>query len=170
MKRTVTIVFGGAALVAWLAGAATSNHTIPPVVVREPAPIELRGAELAGEISRLHERLRPNAPPRQPARNLFSYRATPSRAFAAAPAPAPAAEPQALPTPPPLPPLKLAGIAEDTGADGPVRTAIISGDGQLFMAKEGETVTPRYRVVKISVDVVELIDLLDGSSRRLALR
>jgi len=172
MKRTVSIVFGGAALIAWLAGAATSNHTIPPLAVREPAAIELRGAELADEISRLHERLRPNASPRRPARNLFSFRATAPPAFAAA-APASAAaeaEAQALAPPPALPPLKLAGIAEDEGADGPLRTAIISGDGQLFMAKEGEMVTPRYRVVKISADVVELIDLGDGSSRRLALR
>ena len=65
---------------------------------------------------------------------------------------------------------KLAGIAEDAGADGPVRTAIISGGGQLFMVKEGETVTPRYRVAKISADVVELTDVIDNSVRRLALR
>ena len=55
--------------------------------------------------------------------------------------------------------MKLAGIAEDPEADGPVRTAIISGEGQLFMVKEGEAVTPRYRVAKISADVVELVDL-----------
>jgi hypothetical protein len=38
------------------------------------------------------------------------------------------------------------------------------------MAKEGDTVTPRYRVAKISADVVELTDLIDNSIRRLALR
>ena len=43
-----------------------------------------------------------------------------------------------------------------------MRTAIISGDGQLFMVKEGEKVTPRYRVAKISADVVELLDLDDS--------
>jgi hypothetical protein len=31
-------------------------------------------------------------------------------------------------------------------------------------------VTPRYRVARISADVVELIDVLDNSTRRLALR
>jgi len=36
--------------------------------------------------------------------------------------------------------------------------------------KEGELVTPRYRVEKISSDVVELTDLTDGATRRLALR
>jgi hypothetical protein len=76
--------------------------------------------------------------------------------------------------PPPLapaqPPLKLAGIAEDETPEGVVRTAIISGEGQLFMVKEGEMVTARYQVVKISADVVELQDATDKSVRRLALR
>ena len=33
VKRTTTIVVVGAALVAWLAGAATSNHAIPPAPI-----------------------------------------------------------------------------------------------------------------------------------------
>ena len=170
LKRTTTIAVVGAALVAWLAGAATSNHAIsPPWVVRQTA-IEKRGAELASEIERLHERLAPAAVPRSPARNLFAFRA------AARPGPAPVTQPpraaltELTPAPIALPPLKLSGIAEDPGADGPVRTAIISGDGQLFVVKEGEMATPRYRVAKISADVVELTDLTDNSVRRLALR
>jgi len=51
-----------------------------------------------------------------------------------------------------------------------VRTAIISAQGQLFLVKEGETLMLRYRVAKISEDVVELIDVGDNSVRRLALR
>jgi hypothetical protein len=170
MKRTATIAVVGAALLAWLAGAATSNHTIPPPVTTHPAAIEVRGAELANEIARLQERLSPNATPRQPGRNLFTFRAAAPRPV---PALAPPSQPAAIdarPLGPALPALKLAGIAEDAGADGPVRTAIVSGDGQLYMAKEGENVTPRYRVVKISIDVVELLDVVDGSTRRLALR
>ena len=66
--------------------------------------------------------------------------------------------------------MKLSGIAEDATADGVVRTAIISAAGQLFLAKEGENVTPRFRVSKISADVVELSDLIDGSALRLALK
>ena len=172
MKRTVTIALGGAALLAWLAGAATSNHSIPPAVVNAPAPIEVRGAELANEIARLQERLRPGATPRQPGRNLFAFRpvAAPPPAPAFAPAPSRAALTESLPLAPALPALKLAGIAEDAGAEGPLRTAIISGEGQLYMAKEGENVTTRYRVVRISADVVELLDVLDNSTRRLALR
>jgi hypothetical protein len=38
------------------------------------------------------------------------------------------------------------------------------------MVKEGDHVTSRYSVTKISADVVELIDAIDNSTRRLALR
>ena len=169
-KRTATIVVVGGALLAWLAGAASSNReSAPPPIVRT-APIEVRGAELATEIARLHERLRPSATPRQPGRNLFMFRA-PVRSAAPAP-PIDGPKPALVETAGPLaqPSLKLAGLAEDAGPDGPVRTAIIAGDGQLFLVKEGENVTPRYRVARISTDVVELTDVLDGTIRRLALK
>src|SRR5262245_14627227 len=83
LKRTATIGVVGGALAAWLASAATSNRPVPrPVVIPTP-PIDLRGAELADEIARLRERLRPTTTPSQPARNLFTFRA--GRARAAAP-------------------------------------------------------------------------------------
>ncbi len=66
--------------------------------------------------------------------------------------------------------MKLSGIAEDVTADGVVRTAIISAFGQLFLVKEGEPVTERYRVAKISSDVVELSDLTEGTILRFALK
>jgi hypothetical protein len=173
MKRTVTIAVVGGALLAWLAGAATSNHPIAPVPIAQYAPIELRGAELASEIARLHERLRPSATPRQPSRNLFAFRAMPARAavpvLPSVPAPALSEAPPPLAAPA-QPSVKLVGLGEDDGPDGPVRTAFISSEGQLFVVKEGENVTPRYRVVKISADVVELVDLTDNTVRRLALR
>jgi hypothetical protein len=169
LKRTTTIAVVGA-LIAWLAGAATSNHQIPPVPVVQQTNIEKRGEELAVEIERLHERLAPAVAPSAPGRNLFTFRAIPVRA----PAPVHEAPRAALielaPPPIALPPLKLAGIAEDDGSDGPVRTAFISGGGQLFMVKEGDHVTSRYSVTKISADVVELTDAIDNSTRRLALR
>jgi len=172
LKRTATIAVVGGALVAWLAGAATSNRSIAPPIVAPAAPIEARGAELASEIARLHERLRPTATPRQPGRNLFVYHAAaPHAAAPIAPAAPKAAPSDAAPVvTPPQPSLKLAGIAEDAGPDGPVRIAFITGEGQLFMVKEGENVTPRYRVTKISADVVELMDLATNTPRRLALR
>ena len=166
-KRTAAIAVIGGALIAWLAGAATSNRPLPPLPPTIKTPIEARGAALDDEIARLHERLRPSASPRLPTRNLFAYRA------AAHAAPLPPARPavaDAPPAAPSLPSLKLAGIGEDEGPDGPVRIAFISGEGQLFMVKEGEMVTPRYRVARISADVVELQDVDDKSTRRLALR
>jgi hypothetical protein len=158
LKRTAAIGVVGGALAVWLAAAATSG-------IRENrapssssvTPIELRGAELASEIARLHERLRPTAAPQQhPARNLFQFRSSKPRS---APAQAPALTETASALVPP--PLKLSGIAEDPGPDGPLRTAIISGQGQLFLVKEGEMVTSRYRVAKISADVVELVDVTE---------
>ena len=168
-KRTATIVVVGGALLAWLAGAATSNRTIEPSPVVSVPAIDTRGVALEKEIARLHERLRPTATPSQSNRNLFSFR-SPVRAMAVPSASRTPALVEAPPLPPPLPPLRLVGVAEDPGADGPARTAIITGDGQLFTVKEGENVTTRYRVVRISADVVELLDLTDNTVRRLALR
>ncbi len=56
------------------------------------------------------------------------------------------------------------------GPEAPVRTAIVSAPGQLFLVKEGQNVTLRYRVAKISADVVELTDLGNGATLRLALK
>ena len=141
-----------------------------PVVRRAPA-IDARGENLAHEIERLHERLRPTESPRTPGRNLFTFHVAAPRT--AAPLPPPSSAPAIVEAPAPLraePPLKLSGIAEDPGPDGPVRIAFISGDGQLYLAKIGDQVTPRYRVERISTDVVELVDLTDNSIRRLAMR
>src|SRR6185436_16899263 len=103
LKRTATIVVGGAAIGAWLAGAATSNPGRPALTIAPTPAIDVRGEELATEIARLQERLRPTSQPRQPGRNLFAFRA---RAAQPAPiiAPAPQAIAPAMPlTPPPLP-------------------------------------------------------------------
>src|SRR5262245_48180360 len=171
-KRTATIALVGGALIAWLAGAATSNHPTSPIVRVQPSAVDEHGAALASEIAKLHDRLHPTAPPRQPARNLFAYRAVARPIAASAPADAPRpAISEALPMlAAAQPSLKLAGIAEDEGDEGPIRVAFISGEGQLFMVKEGEMVTPRYRVNKIAADVVELQDVNDQTLRRLALR
>ncbi len=169
MKRTATIAIAGGAIAAWFAGAATSNYPPPPPSVFAAPAIDVRGEALSREIQRLHERLRPTASPRQPGRNLFTFHAA---------APPPPVEPPPVaraaiveaPVVAAAPALKLSGISEDPGDDGPVRMAFIVAGGQLLIVKEGDAVTSRYRVVKISADVVELSDLLDDSTRRLALR
>ena len=102
-----------------------------------------------------------------------------------APAPAPRCPPSARA--PALPSAPMAAPSVDAGAQArghqrrsrPRRPrqqrtrrfvqAIISGEGQLFIVKEGEAVTARYRVARISAEVVELIDVsATTSTRRLA--
>jgi hypothetical protein len=171
VKRTATIIVVGAVLAAWLAGAATTRREDPPPIVIAPRPIDLRGVELTKEIARLHDRLRPTTAPTEHRRNLFTF-----RSVAPAPLPLPDVRTSGMPAtsnaPPPSgePALKLAGIAEDEGADGPERIAFISGEGQLFMVKQGDAVTPRYRVTRISSDAVELSDVTAGVVRRLILK
>ncbi len=168
LKRVAAIGIVGGALAAWLAAAATSGDRAPVVSPPSSAPpIDARGTELATQIARLHERLVLEAAPRRKVRNPFQF-------AAARPQLTPPASNAALTDAPvvsaPPPPLRLSGLAEDPGPDGPVRTAIISGLGQLFLAKEGEHVTLRYRVTKIGADAVELTDLSDGSTLRLGFK
>ena len=51
-----------------------------------------------------------------------------------------------------------------------MRTAIVSGFGDIFLVKAGETVASRYRVVSVASDGVELVDETDGSTLRLSLK
>ena len=66
--------------------------------------------------------------------------------------------------------MKLSGIAEDQVGERVVRTAIISAFNQLFIVKEGDSVTDRYRVSRISPEVAELSDVTLGTTIRLALK
>ncbi|PYQ78815.1 MAG: hypothetical protein DMG01_10530 [Acidobacteria bacterium] len=93
-------------------------------------------------------------------------------ARAAAPSMPEAPKAALVEAPPPMiaPSLKLVGLAEDDGPDGAVRSAIISGDGELFIVKVGDSVTARYVVTTIGADVVELTDVTDHTIRRLPLR
>ena len=166
VKRTATLVVVGGAAAAWLYAAATSGarSTFVPTFERSSGN-DARGETLAAEIARLHERLRPEATPRQPGRNLFTFTARREKVEPAASTPA-LSEAVALPIAA-APPFKLIGIGED----GPVRIAIISAPGQVFVVKVGENVTARYRVAKISADVVELVDVADDATTlRLAIR
>src|SRR5438093_1261124 len=74
VRRTAAIVIGAGALAAWLVAAATSGNreSVEPLILKSPV-IDSRGAALASEIQRLHERLRPTATPPQSARDLFSF-------------------------------------------------------------------------------------------------
>jgi uncharacterized small protein (DUF1192 family) len=174
LKWAATLVIVVGALVAWRAAASKPGrigHTNLDITAR--APLDARGAALAKEIARLHNRLEPGEPPRL-GRNLFRFTARHPIPIALA-ANRAVSEPVAAP---PQPALKLIGVAEDTATGGLIRTAIISGPGQVYVVKEGDRVTSRYVVARISSDVVELQDLSkdldaaadDASLRRLALK
>ena len=188
IKRTTIIFVGGVALAAWLSAAMNPGRAPTAPAALSPPPIDATGAVLSGEIARLRERLRPDATPRQASRNPFVFRSRPSASRGSsgsprgivsivAPAATDASADAALVDRGRLH-LSLAGIAEDPGPAGgaPVRTAIIAGNGQLFLAKEGDTVTDRgvenveYRLGNISADSAELIDVRDGSIKRLILK
>ena len=173
MNLTRALWLGGAsgAVVVWMAAGATSvSRPSTPSPRLADRAVEASGAQLASEITKLHERLRPTATPSQ-SRDLFRY--APSSAVSAVgraaslPLESLAPSPVTLPAPPLL---TLVGIAEDGAADTVVRTAIVSGFNDLFLVKEGEGVTLRYRVAKILPDAVELIDSLDQSLLRLPLK
>jgi hypothetical protein len=175
VKRTTIIFVAAVAFAAWFSAAMTPGR--PPAASHEiqPAAIDASGAALASEIARLRERLRPDATPRAGNRNPFVFR---SREYTR-PAPrmnVPAEPPKPdVPTEPTRSTLSLAGIAEDPdpAGNGVARTAIIAGNGQVFLAKEGDTVTDRdvtLTVTKISADGAELIDPRDGSTRRLRMK
>jgi len=185
IKRTTIIVVGGVALAAWLSAAMNPGRApAAPATVR-PAPIDATGAALSGEIARLRERLRPDAMPRQATRNPFVFRSSPSRAAPGSPdkivdtvaaaAAKDAAVAAAVLAEQGRLRLSLAGIAEDPGPAGaaPVRTAIIAGNGQVILAKEGDTVSDRgveYRLGTISSDSAELTDPRDNTIHRLVLK
>jgi hypothetical protein len=172
LQRTILLGAAGGAVAVWLAAASPSSPSpSSQLPTHTPTPLELRGADLAAELARLHERLRPTATPLR-TRDLFRYRR--DAAAASASRRANAVVPPIEHRPDPLavtkPSLALVGLAEDDGPDGPVRTAILKGAGDLFFVKEGDEVISRYRVEKISTDVVELTDIGGGRSLRLALR
>jgi hypothetical protein len=170
VKRIAAFGAVGGALAVWLAAASTMlTQPVVETSVRKTTAVELRGAALEAEITRLRERLRPTSAPQLPSRNLFEFsRTTPARA--ASPVPRDLAEAQAPRTAWAAPPLKLVGMAEDPGPEGPVRTAIISGYGQLFLVKEGDRITSRYQVAKISGEAAEIRDLDDNSTLTLVLK
>src|SRR5262245_20643867 len=133
VRRIVALGVAGGAVAAWFAAASTTaRRPSTDTFVRRTTPVEMRGAELAAEIARLRERLRPTIAPQTPSRNLFEfYTRVPPRPSTVA-VPVDAAADSAPPVIAP-PPLKLVGIAEDEGPEGAVRTAIISAlSGELF--------------------------------------
>jgi len=119
------------------------------------------------QAARLRQRLAAAPSLQGPIRNPFTFDARQPVVM-----PAVAARPRTLAAPvvgdPPLPELALVllGVAEQ----GSTRTAMVQSGDELLMATEGQTLAGRYRVAKVGVDAIELVDLGTGVTRRLFLR
>jgi hypothetical protein len=155
-KSTLNALLAGGGLVAtWFAvtPASTPRASHLADAPRSGATREVTVDDLNVQEARLREHLG-SVPLRPTGRNPFRFGksrapATPAQASAAptiAPAPVAAAPQQ--------PALSLSGIFTDKGK----RSAIITGDAQLYVVKEGESVAGRYRVVIVDSDAVTLKD------------
>lgn len=172
VRRIVWFGVSALAIASWFASASTSGVR-PPVVPLAPprtSALDLSMVSLQSEVGRLHERLGPTATPTR-SRDLFHFRAraprrVPSGVVRSTPESAPVAD---VPVAPPPPVLTLIGVAEDAGADGVVRTAIVSGLGDVFLVKPGESIRDRFRVGQVSADAVQLIDLATDAASTLTL-
>jgi hypothetical protein len=176
MNRTRVALLGLLAvlLAVWVSSASLPSapaETAAARAAREAAAA--KPAPLAFDVTAAAERLRVQrreAPaPRGQGRNPFEFATVTTPAPPRVVAPPPPAAPTE-PAPPPPPPLTLSGIVDKTVGDQQVRTAVISGLGQLFFAKTGDTIATRYEVTAISPDVVELRDIYTKQTTRLALR
>jgi hypothetical protein len=77
-------------------------------------------------------------------------------------------QPQGPPPPPPPPPINLRfyGFATPTG--GSKRIFLAKGE-DVFIAKEGDIVDRRYKVVRISQNAVEILDVLSNNRQSIPL-
>ena len=157
---------GGGVLATWLAVSPDANNiaatTSPSAVRPSSSPTHATAEELNTQANRLRERttavtLRPST------RNPFTFN-TRKTAPAASREPVEPAALTSVAAAPVALELKLAGVALTAGK----RTAIISGDGQMYLAGEGESVAGRYTVVKVDADAVHLLDPA-GIEQRLVL-
>jgi hypothetical protein len=136
---------------------------------RLPDALDRSSAALQSEMTRLHDRIGPSAAPTK-SRDLFRFNVRMIRRPAAAVPGAPdgTVSPPVMASPRPV--LKLIGIAEDASEDGSVRTAIVSGLGDLFLVKTGETIAGQYHVDQVSADAVQITDTTTSIPTTLVLR
>ena len=173
----VSWIFLAAVAGAWFASAAGVSRPAlrpqPPAPSAEAVALDHLVADVQTQASRLRKRLQAAPAPTAPFRNPFTFAERPRPiARASKPTPAPAFVPPPAPVAPAEPPLQLIGIAEKKVGDGVVRTAMLApGDADaLIMANVGQKILGTYEVVAVSVDAVELKDLVTGEARRLVLK
>lgn len=179
-SRVAVLTGGTALLAAWLSSAAGTVPTNPPPdrsVAGNTMPAHalsppLGRVDLDREVARLAARIE-QAPRPRSVRNPFTLAPRvptstrpPVPAVAARPLPladTPASDAGSAAT------VSLAGIGADRTSLGQRRTAILSFDGRVVLARVGDEVLGRYQVRLIAVDTVELLDLRDRAPLRLRL-
>jgi hypothetical protein len=171
--RTSAMLVGGGLLAAVLVSPALMRSPTPTSVgPSRPFVTEAPGTFVAPDriaALRAQQQARPQQTPAvRTSRNPFVFASREDRTDTR-PVSGPALV-VAPPSAPPRPPLLLSAIADETIDSTVVRTAILSIGGQVFLAKEGDRPIPRFLVVRITADVVELRDETDGAQLRLALR
>jgi hypothetical protein len=160
---------GGGVLATWLAvtpnqGAPTST---PAATQRLEMSREPSAEDLRAQANRLRDRTGAVSLGGS-TRNLFRFNA-PTSAAAPHVAPAPTAAVDFAPPPVALPPpFTLNGVTGTRTPDGLKRTAVVSGDGQMYFVSEGDSLAGRYTVVKVDPEAVVLRDA-SGEEIRLAL-
>lgn len=170
--RRAALWFGGSTLLAaWLAAAAAPSLA-PESVAQAPSARmsepDRKAVELATEAERLGARLSVVSSPRPMMRNPFLFasrvpKAVPSGPVGTLPSsgPGPAAA---------APRISLLGVAEDVPGSSPVRTAIVSLAGELLLVKEGESIgAGRYRLTHVGADAIEIEDIVESRTIRIAL-
>jgi hypothetical protein len=75
---------------------------------------------------------------------------------------------QGPPQPPPPPPIDLKYYGYATPAGGMKRIFLAQGE-DVFIAKEGEIVDRRYKIVRISPNAVEILDVLSNNRQSIPL-
>jgi hypothetical protein len=146
------LLAGGGLLATWLAvtPATTESHGSSTATTQPSSAVsQLTADDLKIQETRLREHLA-GVPLRPSARNPFRFGAVsvpkvPHESISAAvPVVAPAALAGSA--------LSLSGIFTDKST----RTAIVTGDGQLYLVKQGELVAGRYQVATVEADAVTL--------------
>ena len=169
--RLSLVVIGLSALAVWGTGSAAACFSRPapigemfgPAAAPAPGPPAVTATVAVRPFG---DRAQPAAAGTR--RNLFREREprTPAPLVArssdqmSAPVPAGVAAP---PEVPPGPRVTLAGLAEQVVSGVPVRTAVLSGAGDVWIVREGDVVAGRYRVEAIGPGSVRLADLLGGA-------
>jgi hypothetical protein len=160
-KSTVkAIVAGGGVIATWFAVGPTHSTPASPAraAVHSTAIQEATADQLNAQANKLRDQIG-SARLRPATRNPFRF-GSPKPYAGRVPTDRAQVSTIAADAPVVLPPpaYALSGVGERATAEGLKRTAVISGNGQLYLVTEGEMVGGRYTVVRVDPEAVLLRD------------